>query len=148
VYLYLLLSLGIFHIPVPPFEEEPRGTMILEVSNLKHESGRIWVGIYDSGEYFMDREKGKRVQMRVRQKGDLKIHIPDLPLGEYAIAVFHDINDNGEMDRNVLGIPSEPFSFIQAPRSKWRLPKFEEVAVRFEKTQQTFRAPLKKWWKY
>lgn len=120
MYLYLLFTLGIFHTPAPLAENETRGTLILEVSNLSHESGRIWVGIYDSGEYFMDREKGKRVYMHVRQKGDLKIHVPDMPLGEYAIAIFHDINDNGEMDRNVLGIPSEPFSFIKPPKSKWR----------------------------
>lgn len=28
--------------------------------------------------------------------------------GRYAIAVMHDINGNGAMDTNLLGIPTEP----------------------------------------
>lgn len=148
MFLYLLLTWGIFHAPIPDCKEEPKGTLNLEVSNLSHESGRIWVGVYESDEYFMDREKGLLVQMQVTRAGSLRISIPELPLGEYAIAVFHDINDNGEMDRNFLGIPSEPFSFIKPPKNKWRLPRFEEVAIQFWEPGQIYQAPLKKWWKY
>lgn len=30
-----------------------------------------------------------------------------LPFGDYAIAVFHDENDNGKLDTNFLGLPAE-----------------------------------------
>ena len=29
----------------------------------------------------------------------------------YAIRMYHDVNDNGELDTNLMGIPSEPFAF-------------------------------------
>lgn len=32
-----------------------------------------------------------------------------VPAGNYAIAVFHDINNNGKMDKNFLGIPKEGY---------------------------------------
>ena len=31
--------------------------------------------------------------------------------GNYAIAVFHDLNGNGKLDRNLIGLPSEPYGF-------------------------------------
>jgi uncharacterized protein (DUF2141 family) len=34
-----------------------------------------------------------------------------VPHGEYAIAVFVDVNGNGKMDKNFLGIPKEQYGF-------------------------------------
>ncbi|MEP6360832.1 MAG: DUF2141 domain-containing protein, partial [Balneola sp.] len=34
-----------------------------------------------------------------------------LPFGEYAIAVYHDKNENGKIDTNLLGIPKEDYGF-------------------------------------
>jgi uncharacterized protein (DUF2141 family) len=31
--------------------------------------------------------------------------INDVPHGDYGVAVFHDENSNGKMDKNVFGIP-------------------------------------------
>ena len=33
------------------------------------------------------------------------------PYGDYGVAVFHDENSNGKMDKYVLGIPLEPYGF-------------------------------------
>lgn len=35
----------------------------------------------------------------------------DLPAGEYLFSFYHDINNNGKLDTNFLGIPKEPFGF-------------------------------------
>lgn len=35
----------------------------------------------------------------------------DLPAGDYAAKSFHDLNDNGKMDTNPFGMPTEPFAF-------------------------------------
>jgi uncharacterized protein (DUF2141 family) len=35
----------------------------------------------------------------------------DLPFGDYAVVVHHDENDNGVIDHNLLGLPSEPLGF-------------------------------------
>src|SRR5262245_49789263 len=37
--------------------------------------------------------------------------INDVPYGDYGVAVFHDENSNGKMDKYVLGIPLEPYGF-------------------------------------
>lgn len=45
--------------------------------------------------------------------------IPELPYGEYAIAVYHDKNTNGELDTNLLGIPKEIYGFSNNARGRF-----------------------------
>lgn len=37
--------------------------------------------------------------------------IPDLASGEYALVIYQDENGNGRLDKNFIGIPSEPLGF-------------------------------------
>jgi len=64
------------------------------------------------------------------QAGTASVVFSDLPVGEYAIKLFYDVNANGKLDTNLLGIPSEPFGFSNdAPVSfgpaKWDAAKFK-----------------------
>ena len=34
----------------------------------------------------------------------------DVPSGEYAISIYHDINSNAKLDTNFLGIPKEDYT--------------------------------------
>jgi uncharacterized protein (DUF2141 family) len=119
----------------------------LNVTNIQEEIGMIWIGIYDSEENFLVKERAIVKGYTVEQPGRIHISLPDLPYGTYAIAIFHDLNNNGYLDQNILGIPSEPFAFSRRPKSKFRMPKFDEVAVTFSPDQQEITLPLKTWWK-
>ena len=48
--------------------------------------------------------------MRMASPGNSAIcQFNDIPPGTYAIAVFHDENANGKLDKNFLGIPCEGY---------------------------------------
>jgi uncharacterized protein (DUF2141 family) len=55
-----------------------------------------------------------------------KVIIEDLPVGSYAISIFHDLNENEKLDTNFVGFPKEPFAF-SAPMGKFGPPKFEQA---------------------
>ena len=126
--------------------EEKSGKLILEIKNITEEQGTIWVGIYDSPSTFMVKEKSIVEGVKVNQSGAMEIPFESLPFGSYAIALFHDLNNNGELDRNVLGIPSEPFAFSKPPKSKWRVPKFKEISFDFYAKDQRLETNLSTWW--
>ena len=44
---------------------------------------------------------------------------------EYGAVVYHDVNANVVFDKNLIGIPKEPYAFGQG-FNKFRTPKFEE----------------------
>ncbi len=56
----------------------------------------------------------------------------DLPLsdGEYAISVFHDLNGNQELDKNWMGIPTEPYGFSNNARGKFGPPTYNQCKVK------------------
>ena len=54
-------------------------------------------------------------------------HVPE---GRVAIAVMHDANQNGALDRSLLGFPTEGFAFSRDARpGTFSPPSFEDAAV-------------------
>lgn len=51
----------------------------------------------------------------------------DLPTGKYAIAAYHDKNNNKKLDKNQLGIPQENYGFSNNARRMFSAPSFEEA---------------------
>jgi uncharacterized protein (DUF2141 family) len=58
----------------------------------------------------------------------VRIDVRDLQEGSYAIKAFHDVNDSGEMDFNLIGIPKEPYGFSNDATATMSAPKFEQAA--------------------
>ncbi|MEM6450979.1 MAG: DUF2141 domain-containing protein [Cyanobacteria bacterium P01_D01_bin.105] len=52
-----------------------------------------------------------------------------LPLGTYAVSVFHDENEDGEINQGNFGIPLEGFGFSKNPTITTRVPEFSETAI-------------------
>ena len=53
----------------------------------------------------------------------------DLPPGGYAVAAFHDRNGDGELSRNILGIPTEPYGFSNNVHGFMGPASFEKPAM-------------------
>ena len=47
--------------------------------------------------------------------------------GEYAIAVFVDLNGNGKMDKNFFGIPKEQYGFSNNVMGRMSAPTFDQA---------------------
>ena len=52
----------------------------------------------------------------------------DLAPGRYAVAVYHDINGNGQLDKIPPGLPTEPYGFSN-DIGRLRPPRFEAALV-------------------
>ena len=61
--------------------------------------------------------------------GTMRFVVEDLAPGRYALSAFHDENDNGELDTNLLGIPSEGYGFGNDASAAFGPPSFEAAAV-------------------
>ncbi len=121
------------------------GTLTVDLQNIHSTKGIIWVGIYNSEENFMIKENAIVEGIKINNTGNLKYEFPNLEYGTYAIALFHDENYNGEMDFNVLGIPSEPFGFSGKPKSRWRMPTFHELKFEFKSPNLSLPIKLMNW---
>lgn len=48
--------------------------------------------------------------------------------GRYAFRLFQDLDGDGKLDANMLGIPSEPYGFSNNAKGKFGPPSFEAAA--------------------
>ncbi len=142
---YLLFILFFPWLNTPADPSPNACELVLVIDNIDHRGGTIWVGVYDSPESFLVKEKARLAGVEVRATGSVTIAFSDLPHGTYAVALFHDQNNNGKLDQNLLGIPTEPYAFSGDLNSRWRLPRFDEVGFRLESGHRLIRCPLHRW---
>ncbi len=62
--------------------------------------------------------------------------------GDYAVAIYHDVNGNGKMDKNMLGIPKEPYGFSTNFKPKISAPKFTDCQITVGETAKTISIKL------
>lgn len=125
-------------IPKPILEKE---TLILKVTNIKKAVGDIYVAIYNNKTDYMENQFSEAM-IPVESKAAHEI-ILELPTGKYAITIFHDINQDGELSTNFLGIPKEPYGFSNNPKAKFGPPSFEESLFEFKEKGQVIEIELK-----
>ena len=118
-----------------------QGKLLIEVSNIKTAKGRIWVGVYDNPNHLFEQDKAIVKGKKISKTGKIYLTINQLSYGDYVVALFHDVNGNGKLDQNALGVPTEPYAFSKSPKTKWRLPKFDEIKFYFRKDNQVLRTP-------
>lgn len=104
----------------------PDGELLIRVSGIPSGDGKLLIGIYNKEEGFMDMTKTYRNITLDARKYQMQISIPDLPAGNYAIAVFHDANANGKLDKNMLGIPKEAYGFSNNARGSFGPPSYKD----------------------
>ena len=59
----------------------------------------------------------------------LTVTFPDVAPGRYAASVVQDLNDNGRLDFEPTGAPSEPWGMSRDPQPSLGPPQFDQAAV-------------------
>lgn len=106
--------------------------LTLTISNIKHIEGRLEIALFNNGERFLESGQAYRAISVDVENNIEKVVIKGLPLGTYAISMYHDKNSNDKCDRNFLGIPKEPYAFSNNFKPKFSAPTFEDC--KFELT--------------
>lgn len=112
---------------------------ILGISQVK---GLIQIGIYNESDAFPKIGMDYRVEYFTVVSKKMTVRIKDLPHGEYSIALFHDINSDGECNLNFIGIPNEPYGFSNNVKPVFEAPSFESTKVVL-KTNKVIRIKLR-----
>ncbi len=103
----------------------------VEVTNVRQVGGTLKVGLYQPGEGFgrEDAKPFRDKQIEIVKPGSAVVEFDVVP-GTYAIALFQDVNNNGRIDKNLIGYPKEPFGFSNDVRPRLAAPSFEDCAFR------------------
>ncbi|MBL4870918.1 MAG: DUF2141 domain-containing protein [Robiginitomaculum sp.] len=107
----------------------------IDVDNVEKGEGSIVADLHDNiKENFL---KGDKVLLRIRvtaTEGRTSFCIPMRESGQYAIAFYHDKNDNKKFDKGFLGIPKEYFGMSNNPKFGLKSPDFEQAVFQMPAT--------------
>ena len=97
----------------------------MEVQNISQVKGRLEIGIFKSTNVFP--QGPPTTKQSVAVDGRTVRATFQLDPGDYAVALYQDVNSNGQIDKRLFGMPKEPYGFSNNVRPKFSTPKFERV---------------------
>ncbi len=108
-----------------PSRDDGATSLRLEVTTLRNSKGSLNCRLFVDAASFPDGEGARTVRSAI-SGAQASCTFEDLPAGTYAVAVVHDENGNGKLDRNFLGIPSEGYGVSNNRTYAASSPKWEE----------------------
>lgn len=119
------------------------GEVQLKVSNINSAKGKIGIAIFESKNASSFPAGHERAYLRdFINLSELPLKL-DLPTGTYAITIFHDLNENSDLDTNAIGIPTEPFGFSNDPKLLFGPPSFSKASFKVNNSTKLISIKLK-----
>lgn len=131
----IVLFTTFFFLNLFPMKKEESKTITLTVGFevTKYNKGSILFALYDSETNYM-KSAMHNVKVKVENNKAI-IKIENLSKGSYGFSFFHDVNNDGKLNKNFLGIPKEPYGFSNGEKGSFGPPDFEDI--KFELKQDT-----------
>jgi len=111
-------------------------TLTVKITGIENTNGQVEIALYNDEKLFP--EVGKTLQMeRVKPEvKDVVYEFKNLKAGEYAIATFHDENDDKVCNTNLIGVPTEAFAFSKDFRPFLSAPVFEDCSFKLSQNME------------
>jgi uncharacterized protein (DUF2141 family) len=96
-----------------------KNTLTLEITGIREAAGTMACALFWENKGFPKKHRRalRRTWVDVEDT-TVRCVFKRAGLGEFAASVFLDINENGKLDTNAIGTPSEPWGVSQVRRSK------------------------------
>lgn len=116
----------------------------LDVSGLSTsgaDGGMLMVAVFDAQGWLRKPVAVDRQAVSSARDGKLALRLTGLPDGPIAVSVFQDLNGNGKLDMNPMGMPIEPFAFSRQAQGHFGPPSFEQAVLPAGTTRHEIRLP-------
>ena len=110
----------------------------VRILNIESSEGQLMVAVLASQAAFAGDEAPVMSVILPPKPGLVRFATDALPAGEYAIRVMHDVNGNGSLDSNLVGMPTEPWGMSNDAAGNFGPPKWEDA--RFTLDESTSQA--------
>ena len=108
-------------------------TLSIHISGISKIKGSLFIAIFRATDDFpVFGKQFKGIIKEVEGKSQ-NYNFDNLPEGEYALAIYQDVNRNKILDKNLLGIPTEIYGFSNNARRTFSAPSFQEAKFKLNK---------------
>jgi uncharacterized protein (DUF2141 family) len=122
-------TLAIAAAALVPLDSAQALDLRVEVRQVQPGTGPVMGALYAESDPWMKTPRQGLTATPVTDGGPTVLVFRDLPAGRYALSLYQDLNGNGVLDRNPLGIPREPYGFSRDAMGRMGPPSFGDAAV-------------------
>jgi uncharacterized protein (DUF2141 family) len=113
----------------------------IKISNIQNKGKTLYVGIYRAGDEFPEFNNFWKNTKVTTTGNEMTVEF-EVPYGDYAVAISHDLNGNGKLDKNFFGYPSEPFGFSNNFKPTLSSPDFSNCKFTFSQQSNSLTIKL------
>lgn len=117
------------------------GDLVITIEGFENSNGTAMAAVTNSKENYNAKKPFKGYKFKI--VNNRVVETVSLPYGEYAIKVFHDENNNGELDKRLFGIPAEAYGFSNDARGTIGPPEYEKAAFKLDSPKKEITITIK-----
>lgn len=129
----LIVALLILTFRWPASAQGPQANLIhVEIDGLRNDQGQVFCALFSSASDFP--KHANKALARTKStisNGQAVCEFSGVAPGTYAVSVFHDQNNNGKMDTNLIGMPKEGVGASNNAKGHFGPPKFDAASFHF-----------------
>lgn len=115
------------------FLAHAQNRILVDITNFDSDKGILLAGLYNTEDSFLKKEfLGQQASIKNKK---VSLDFSDIPDGTYAISVFHDKDENGELTTNFLGIPKEAHGSSNNAPARFGPPKWKDASFEVKNGQ-------------
>ncbi len=104
------------------------------IRDVKNSVGLITADLYPNNNETFLKGKGRIKKVKFAARAPMTKFCMAIPEGgDYAMAVYHDRNANGQFDKTGLGLPDEPWGISNNPKVRFAAPHVERALFKVTK---------------
>ena len=121
-----------------------RGSVVVEVDNVRNARGLVRACLTsDADDFPVCTEERDRHADTPAAPGKVMLRFNGVPQGRYAIAILHDENANGKIDKAMGMMPREGFGFSRDAPLRMGPPRFGDAAFAVEPGDTRLRVKMR-----
>lgn len=101
-------------------------TLTVRIEGVRSTAGVVQLALFRTADGFPEDAAKAARTLTVKAAGTLVVTV-DLEPGTWALAVLHDENENGRLDRGLFGVPKEGVGASNHPRGLRGVPRFDDA---------------------
>ena len=129
--------------PLAVARSAENGTLNVSVEGIRNNQGSIRIALWSTPEAFTKGELAQVKDSAVARVGEVVFSFGGLHPGPYALASYHDEDDDVTFDQSWIGLPAEGLGFSNDAWIEFGPPSFEEAMVKVGPGPQWTRISLR-----
>ena len=118
--------------------KEAKRPLTIIIENLGSPTAPVLMGVYGTENEFLNETDTLKNDKFVPTGADtLTAQITDREYGRYAIALFQDMDNDGKIEKNFIGIPKDPYAFSNNARPTFKAPSFDDCCFDYNEQENS-----------